>query len=108
FQRAALELLEEGSGPLSADARAIIAEVFLQGRKLDRTAVTTPEPDEWIAVETLFTALRRPDRATLLSRLWPAATDGSIRDRFRDRELRRLLFATMARKGHPIIDLFVV
>jgi hypothetical protein len=108
FQRAALDLLAQQGGALGEEAGVVISEVFSHKRKLTRKAVEVPQPDEWLAVETLFTALSGPDRVELRSRLWPSSVHGSLRSNWRERELRRLLFATMTRKGHPIIDLFII
>lgn len=108
FQRAALDLLSLRPGEIADQAAAVTAEVFSHELKLTRRASSAPDPDEWLAVETLFTALRRPERAALRASLWPRPIDGPPREKLRERELRRLLFATMARKGHPIIDLFII
>lgn len=108
YQRAALDLLRSGSGQLQERAEAVINEVFLHERALGRRASKAPDPDEWLAVETLFTAFRLPEHNDLRAALWPSPTHGTVREQLRESELRRMLFATMARKGHPIIDLFVI
>lgn len=107
FQRAALELLAERSEEHRLETQTLVEEVCSAVRKLDSLGSVAPEPDEWIGLETMFTALRLPERASLRSQLWPESAAGTIRERIRERELRRLLLATMARKGHPIIDLFI-
>lgn len=108
FQQAGLELLKEYSSASREIATAVLAEVFPEPATFDRLATTVPEPDKWLAVETFFTALRLPARAALRKRLWPDPTEGTARHQVRESEIRRLLLATMVRKGHSIIDLFVL
>ena len=82
--------------------------MFISGTALGARAKEAPDPEAWLNVETFFTTLRKPERSGLKEQLWPESTFDSVRARLRDRELRRMLFSTMARKGHPIIDLFIL
>jgi hypothetical protein len=106
FQHAALDLLVEVEGDVGENARAIKAQMYASDRSLKRTTDAVPSAAEWLGVETLFTRLR--EEPTLASVLWPRSTAPSATSRFREQELRRMLFATMSRKGHPIIDLFAI
>jgi hypothetical protein len=64
------------------------------------------DAEQWLTEETFFSALRsRPGLATAL---WPTDGGASPEDRLRKHEQRRVLISTMLRKGHPIIDLFIL
>lgn len=107
FQRACLEILRDHSERFKPTATAMLLEVFADSNVFNR-ASTSPEPDKWVALETFFTALRSPQRAALRDALWPASKESSAQGQIRESEIRRMLIAAMARKGHPIIDLFVI
>ena len=108
FQQAALELIDEGSEIFGQSARVYLDELFVSQTALGARAKEAPDPEAWLNIETLFTTLRKPQRSVLKEQLWPESTFDSVRARLRDRELRRMLLSTMARKGHPIIDLFIL
>ena len=108
YQQASLELLAERSTAHREASQAYLDEIFLQQGPLGRKATDAPEPESWLSVETLFTTLRNPGREELRESLWPDSNHHAAKARIRENELRRMLFSTMARKGHPIIDLFVI
>ena len=106
LQIAALEQLEGKSADFSAQARIIREQLYAGDRPLERVAKVAPTPEKWLTVETLFTALRL--RPGLREALWPEPASPDFFDQFRRREWRRELLASMVRKGHPIVDLFIL
>jgi len=106
-QAAALELLAGRSDPLSDRARVVWHERF-EGAVRGPHAAEAPDLLPGLEHATFFTELRRPERAELRARLWPAPTSGADVERFRELELRRELLATTARLGHSLIDLYVM
>jgi hypothetical protein len=105
-QAAALELLRERSDTLGESSRMIWHERYESTAKLAH-AREAPDLSVWLEQPTLFTELRRPERAELRERLWPEPQHGTERDRFLEQELRGQLLATAARLGHAFIDLYV-
>jgi superfamily II DNA or RNA helicase len=106
FQAAALDRLSKVQGEIGEEAKLVRRDVFGAMRARTYTPLSANEVRDWLTTPTLFTELR--SRPALSAALLPAKTGGSISERVRDREIRRELFSTMVRKGHPIIDLFVV
>jgi Type III restriction enzyme, res subunit/Helicase conserved C-terminal domain len=106
FQHAALEALTSQAGIVRDRARVILRDTFSNRNALNRSSDPISDAQEWLATETLFTKLR--ERPALRSSLWPEPDIATFANRFRERELRRMLFATIARKGHPITDLFSI
>lgn len=106
FQRAALHLLATHTGRHQSVAQMVSEERFSR-TGLPTSHASTPERiGSWLEEATFITALREhPD---LRQALLPEPEDGSERERFRERELRRELLSAMARLGHPFIDLYVL
>lgn len=106
FQAAALDLLVDIGGRIGEEAGVVLREVFAYLRPDSRQERMVPDGESWLSTRTLFTELRL--RTDLCEKLWPQPTEGDSAKRLRERELRRELLATMVRKGHPIIDLFIL
>ncbi len=110
-QAAALELLRDCKGSEYADRAGVIwYERYQTSSEPSRTA--PPEISSALEQATFFTELRRPERADLRTRIWPAATwppstIEEFRIHFREQTLRAELLATAARLGHAFIDLYV-
>lgn len=103
FQEAALRLLAEAPTTLRDQARMILHAVFDGGERGGN-----PVPlGNWLERATFFTAVRGHN--SLYRELWIAPGEerlGAI-ERFRRRELRRELIASMLRLGHSSIDLYI-
>jgi hypothetical protein len=106
FQRAALAVLVNSRSALQAEAAEVLHLFFPPEATRKGSAGKKPALGEWLEVDTFFSALRR--RTKLREALWPEPTRGTVVERWREQDLRRELFATMVRRGHPIIDLFVL
>ena len=107
FQEAALWLLTE-RGPRREDAAVVLSEWFpLATGQRDARAIAH-DPSEYLGASTFFTMLRA--RAHLRDRLWPddAPPGVTFRDRFRRKELRRVLMSSVIRLGHPMIDVWAL
>lgn len=106
FQIAALELLEGHGAAIGKQAVIVRQEALGDYLPQGRVDQNTDDARRWLTHETLFTLLRsRPD---LRKALWPEPTEKSFQRRFVEQERRRQLIASMIRKGHPIIDLFIL
>lgn len=105
WQAAALELLK---GCVDKSIAEKATHVWLNRYQSYRSARPSRLPlnPTWLEEPTFFTELRR--RPKLRGEIWPAPTDGSFEQRFREQELRRELLASMVRLGHAFIDLYVL
>lgn len=106
FQAGALHMLREVEGRVGAEASIILRDVFVVPVRTDRVGDGESDAEQWLAEPTLFSELRR--RPELLERLWPEAPGEDLAAALRERETRRELLSTMIRKGHPVIDVFVL
>lgn len=106
FQIAGLYLLREVEGIVGEQAAIILRDVLptpIRDGGIDRIE---PDAEQWLSERTLFSELRvRPD---LRRQLWPACYDADFARVLREREVRRELLSTMIRKGHPIIDVWLL
>lgn len=106
FQAAALYLLRDVQGRIGEEATLILRDVFVTPVRDERQDRVEPDAERWLAERTLFSELRlRPE---LLERLWPRKQGDDFAAILREQEIRRELMSTMMRKGHPIIDVFVI
>lgn len=101
FQRAAVSILADVPNSLQEQAKTILSEVFPSVSPGGRPAAL----GIWLETPTFFTSLR--ERPQLLHQLWPQDASKEYAATFRRRELRRELLATMFRRGHAFIDLFI-
>jgi superfamily II DNA or RNA helicase len=105
-QGGALDLLRQRASDPELRGRAAAVwqlrfELRLQATPRAAEAVTGA-----LEYETLFTALRTSARGELRRALWPDAKADFVAA-FHERELRRELLSTLARLGHPVVDLYV-
>ena len=106
-QGGALDLLKERAEDLDLRTRAATMwQIRFEVRKQPKPAVNTSGLLPALEFDTLFSALRAPEWAALREALWPTPKSADFAASFSERELRRELFATMARLGHPIIDVY--
>ena len=105
YQAAALSLIAERSpGELAQRARIMLDERFADFPEHSREGAA-PTLGDRLETRTFWTALRElPD---LRAALWPERVAADFRSLYRERELRRELLSSMARLGHPLIDLYV-
>lgn len=107
YQEAGLRLLAERSGPLAAEANAILHLAFPE----PRTAEVAPPPESFppadgiLDAATLFTDLE--GRPGLRAELWPPSTEPTFEARFVERERRRQLLVSAMLLGHAYVDLWV-
>lgn len=106
-QAAALDLLAERTGEIGESARTLWRERYETSVKRPHARVA-PDVSDWLEQPTFFTELRRPERAALRARLWPIPGGRTVREQFRESELRGQLLSTAARLGHSLIDLYVL
>ena len=104
-QAAAIEWLKEARSPCQEFARIVWEERFENSVRLSNPDQATDIGD-WLQCRTFFTELRK--RTELCERLWPEPHKGSLRDRFREQELRAQLLTAASRLGHAFIDLYVL
>lgn len=107
FQEAGLWLLKESS-QYSEQASVVLEEWYPLATGLRGDAVNRHSTAEQLSTRTFFMLLRQ--RPVLRARLWPddAQAGEPFRERFRRRELRRLLMSSVMRLGHPMIDLWAL
>ena len=104
-QAAAIELLKNKKSEFQEDARVAWHERF--ERQVHAIPATeTSDVTGLLAIETFFTKLR--ERPELRADLWPSPDDKCRTTRFRKREWRAGLLASVARLGHSFIDLYVL
>jgi hypothetical protein len=106
FQCAALDLLSETQGEISQCAKAILRETFTFMKVGAYHERVIPNASDWLSTKTFFSELRLRDR--LRESIWPTLAQDDFAAAFREQELRRELMSTMIRKGHPIVDLFIL
>jgi hypothetical protein len=106
FQAGALSLLSDLGGERGEQATVVLQELFDQPRVGRDGTRPIADAAEWLRTATFFSELRH--RTDLRQTLWPSPIEGVFAARLRDQELRRELISTMIRKGHPIIDLFIL
>ncbi len=112
-QAAALELLiEHGDSPYALRAGTIWEERYQASVLREHARVGPPELANALEQRTFFTELRRPERAVLRARIWPAAQPPAgdskkFREQFREQEIRAQFLSTAARLGHALVDLYV-
>jgi len=106
FQRVALQLLVAHGGKHQELAQIVLEERFSETSAPVSKAAKRESLDSWLEERTFVTALRQ--HAQLRKALLPDPCEGSQRERFRERELRRELLSAMVRLGHPFIDLYVL
>lgn len=106
FQTAALYLLRDVRGHIGQEASTILQELFATPVRDERADRLEPGAERWLAERTLFSELR--NKPLLKERLWPDLAEGTFSDILREREVRREMLSTMIRKGHPIIDVFII
>jgi hypothetical protein len=104
-QAAALSLLASDAGQVGERALIILQALF-DAPRLNRPSQPVADVAEWLSTPTLFSELRR--RTQLCEALWPQPTEGTFIERLREQEVRREFISTMIRKGHGIVDLFVL
>jgi superfamily II DNA or RNA helicase len=106
FQAAALSMLRETGGSLGERALTILQLAFSDmPADLSQDRIE-PGAEDWLSEKTLFSELRA--RPGLREALWPEPATTNLAEAVREGELRRMCMATMIRKGHPIIDLFIL
>ncbi|HEV7676346.1 MAG TPA: helicase-related protein [Candidatus Angelobacter sp.] len=103
FQQAAVSILAESPGSLQQNSGLVLDTVF-------QSASTGSAPvalGDWLERATFFTELR--EREVLLEELWVPKEEARLvfRPRFKRRELRRELLASMFRLGNSSIDLYL-
>jgi superfamily II DNA or RNA helicase len=104
-QATAIELLKDKKCEFQDDARIMWHERF--ERQVHAIPATeTSDVSGLLAVETFFTKLR--ERPELRADLWPEPEDKCRTTRFRKREWRASLLASVARLGHSFIDMYVL
>jgi Type III restriction enzyme, res subunit/Helicase conserved C-terminal domain len=106
FQAAGLYLLSEVPGRTGNEAQTILRNLFATPVRDERRERLEAGAERWLGERTFFSELRH--RPSLKERLWPDGQAGEFVDALREREIRRELMSTMIRKGHPIIDIFVI
>ncbi|MDB4912386.1 MAG: hypothetical protein JWM95_30 [Gemmatimonadetes bacterium] len=106
FQAGALYLLGALEDRVGADARTILRDVFVIPIRDERIDRVEKGAEQWLAERTLFSELRL--RPVLLKHLWPQRATGDFAAILHECELRREFVSTMIRKGHPIIDIFIL
>ncbi len=104
-QAAAIECLKDQAGPYQAPARVVWHHRFESALRFVH-ANEAPEIGDWLALPTFFTELRK--REGLRGRLWPNSKHPDLVQAFRERELRAQMLASVARLGHPLIDLYIM
>ncbi|QDT04230.1 ATP-dependent helicase HepA [Rubripirellula lacrimiformis] len=104
-QAAAIELLKDKKCDFQEDARVAWHERF-ERQIHANPAAQASDIEGLLAVETFFTKLRH--RPELRAALWPEPVDDCPTMRFRKREWRGSMFASVARLGHAFIDLYVL
>lgn len=106
FQAAALTLLSEVGGEIGERAEIVLRELFDPARRGREQTRYVEGAREWLGTATLFSELRnQPD---LRAAIWPESPAATFVERLWEQELRREFISTMIRKGHPIIDLFIL
>jgi superfamily II DNA/RNA helicase len=105
FQAAGVAMLAGVEGEVGKKAELLLNEVF--GSEVPDVSQThiLDDPTEWLSTPTFFSSLRF--RQDLRAAIWPQPAD-TDRASIREVELRRELLSTMIRKGHPIIDVFIL
>jgi hypothetical protein len=106
FQAAALILLSEAGGEVGERAETVLRELFDPPRRSRSHERAIDGASEWLGTSTLFSELRT--KPELRAAIWPTSSAAKFGDRLREEELRREFISTMIRKGHPIIDLFIL
>jgi hypothetical protein len=106
FQAGALYLLKEVAGRVGQEATVILRDVFATSIRDERLRKSEMGAEQWLAERTLFSELRL--RPALRALLWPERDEADFPVILREREIRRELMSTMIRKGHPIIDIFIL
>lgn len=106
-QAAALELLAEAKGETADAARIVFEEVYRAEVKTPQTR-QAPRVESNLEEKTFFTELVRPAWTQLRCDLWPEPVAGSANERFREAEVRAQLLSTVARKGHGLIDIYLL
>lgn len=105
-QAAALSMLRDVRGDVGERALAILQQAFSDMPPDLSQNWTQPDTEAWLSEKTLFSELRA--RPLLRAALWPESPTSEFARAFQECELRRMCMATMIRKGHPIIDLFIL
>jgi hypothetical protein len=104
-QAAAIEWLKDHDGPHKELAAAVWRERHESSlRRLHATQA--PDIGDWLELRTFFTELRL--RPSLREWLWPPPSHRDVRERVREQALRMQLFASAARLGHGMIDLYAM
>jgi hypothetical protein len=104
YQAAALALLVERADAETADRARIVLEERFGDIPEHEANAAAPALDQRLETRTFWTELRRRD--ALRDALWGADAPIGSREQFRELELRRELLSSMARLGHPLIDLY--
>ncbi|WP_186774918.1 C-terminal helicase domain-containing protein [Allorhodopirellula solitaria] len=104
-QAAAIELLKDKKCHFQEEARVAWHERF-ERQVHANPAAQASDIDGLLSVETFFTKLRQ--RPELRAALWPDPVDDCATKRFREREWRGSMLASVARLGHAFIDLYVL
>lgn len=103
FQQAAVSILAESPGRLQHNSGIVLDTAFQSA-----STGSAPVPlGDWLERATFFTELR--DNEVLVEELWVPKNESQLefRPRFKRRELRRELLASMFRLGNSSIDLYV-
>jgi hypothetical protein len=106
FQAAALSMLRETGGDLGERALAVLQIAFADMRPDPSQDRMELGAEDWLSEKTLFSELLA--RPRLREVLWPIPAMSDFAEALKESELRRMCMATMIRKGHPIIDLFIL
>lgn len=102
FQRAAISIITESKHERRDHARVVLSQAPFSPVVSEGSPVAL---GDWLEVPTFFTFLR--ERTDLRDALWPIDQSKDFVAVFRRRELRRELLASMFRRGHAFIDLYI-
>lgn len=105
-QGSAIELLRERALEASLRQRAdVVWELRFKAKRQSHQGLADV-PSRAVEYDTFFAALRQDQWAALRMELWPPSRQVDAAAAFREQELRRELLGTMARLGHPLIELY--
>ncbi|MFO7303688.1 MAG: DEAD/DEAH box helicase family protein [Acidobacteriota bacterium] len=105
-QAAALELLRERARDDQVRADADVVWEFRFKTQRQPIPLSAEFRVDIVESTTFFSALREDQWAALRAELWPEPEHSKFVDRFKERELRRELLASMVRNGHSFIEVY--
>lgn len=106
FQIAGLKLLSSIESDVGRKAEIVLATVFASDFPDKTRNSVAPNASDSLSTVTFFSNLKFEDG--LRAAIWPAPLETDAAAGLREQELRRELLSTMIRKGHPIIDIFIL